>query len=71
MNKTFNVLVIIGVVSLMLGAFLMSRYSPADSERIIAILLFAGGLVLLSITNIITTVSDWLSIIDKAESQGE
>ncbi|MBU0922852.1 hypothetical protein KJ553_02165 [Patescibacteria group bacterium] len=49
----------------------MSRYSPADSERIIAILLFAGGLVLLSITNIITTVSDWLSIIDKAESQGE
>jgi hypothetical protein len=51
MQKIRNVLVIIGAVSLVLGIFLISRYSLAGSNKIIAILLFVGGLVLLSIIN--------------------
>jgi uncharacterized membrane protein len=65
MQKIRNVLVIIGAVSLVLGIFLISRYSLAGSNKIIAILLFVGGLVLLSIINTTEIVSGWLYIIER------
>ncbi|RLC32750.1 hypothetical protein DRH13_01210 [Candidatus Woesebacteria bacterium] len=58
MQKASKIFAVIGLVVLVLGIFLMFRYSPADNGRVIAVFLTVGGPVLL-------LFSGWLFQIDR------